>query len=556
MKRVSSPKPRRKAAKKVKFYEAIRVRSLIVVSFLCIAFSFMGVKLVWIAFVPTTEPQENFSRTMVQAPVRGDIYDRNGLLLASTLKVFSLYADPSEVLDVREAVEKLTQVFPDMDSKKLRHRIKNKKRRFSWVQRRITPKQMQAVNNLGLPGFHFRQEESRVYPQGNLMAHVLGGVNIDGKGISGVEGSYDSALRNGEDITLTVDARLQEQLRQSLMENLERTKAKASWAIAMEPESGDIMAMVSLPDYDLNQYGSSKRESWRNRAISGVYEMGSIFKVFTVAQALDEGIADGETLFDCRKPVKVGGYTIRDYHPKYKWMSMDEILTRSSNVGSARIADTFEEGHQRQFFDKLGFLRGIDVGFKEVGYPIYPQRRWGRIHTMTMSYGHGIAVTPIHMLGAVSAIVSDGVYRTPNIVRHAVRETPYRVVSLKTVDRLRELLRNVVENGTGRRAQVAGYDIGGKTGTAEKTEVGGYSKNKNLASFIGAVPLDDPKLVVLVMVDEGAKDVNTGGTAAAPVFKKFIQRSAPLIGLRPELLEPMVLEDSLIEKVMNLSYKY
>lgn len=534
--------------------EGLLYRVYFSIFLLAIGFCSMGAKLVWVGMVPVSEPTESPMAVVAEMPKRGDIYDRNGALLATTLEVQSLYADPAMMMDVKESIHKLSTVLPSIDQEKLVNRLSSQKRRFAWVERQLTPVQVKAVNDLGIPGFAFRKEEARVYPQQNLASHLLGGVGVDGRGLAGVESSYNEALSRGEDLHLAMDVRLQQQLRDALVEQWKITEAKAVWGVIVEPETGDVLAMASLPDYDPNRYGDAPQEAWMNKVISGTYEMGSTFKTFTIAQGLESGLMTTETEFDCTKPLKVGRFRIRDSHPKYKWMSVEEIFQRSSNIGSARIADTFAEGEQREFFASLGLLDPMDVGLGAMPAPRYPNR-WGRIHTMSMSYGHGIAITPMHLVSAIAAVSYDGVYRTPHVVKNAVRQTPHRVLKPETVTLVQDMMRNVVENGTGRRARVAGYDIGGKTGTSEKAVAGGYSREKNIASFVGIVPADNPKFVSLMMVDEGKKDHNSGGTAAAPAFAAFLERAAPVVGMRPELFEAQYAREYVEERFSRASLR-
>jgi cell division protein FtsI (penicillin-binding protein 3) len=532
------PKKLRTKAKKsrhARLAEMASFRSLLVVMFILSGFIFAGVNLLWLGMVPADEPETKFARTPKVLPVRGDIYDRNGVLLATTLKVKSLYADPKMMVDVGESLFALATVVPTLDFDQLSRLLSNKKKRFVWLKRQLTPEQVKQVNDLGIPGVFFREEHGRVYPHKELASHVIGGIDVDGNGLAGVEASYNESLLEGEDLYLTLDVRLQGQLRQVLLENMARVEAKGTWGVAMNPKNGEILALSSLPDYDPNHYGEAIEGTWFNKAVYGSYEMGSTFKIFTMAQGLEEGYVDHETPLDITKPIRIGRYTINDSHPKYKIMTMEEVFKRSSNIGAARIADLFEEGSQELFFSKLGLLTPLDVGLKEIGRPRYNDR-WGRIQTMTRSFGHGLAVTPVQMAAGVGSLVSDGYYKHPHIVKDFDIEEPHFVVSQPTVMEIKALLRGVVEDGTGRQARLEGYSIGGKTGTAEKSEAGGYSKNKNLASFVGVVPADDPEILALIMVDEPkGKDNQGGGSAAAPAFRKFIGRIAPIVGLRPEI---------------------
>ena len=513
---------------------ALRIRGMLMLCALMMGFSGIGVKLGHVALVPAQEPQASI-RALPKAPIqRGNIYDANGELLATTLKVHSVYADPKRVLDAQEVVQQLNNVIPHLNTEKLAKQLSKKKRRFVWVRRHITPEQAFAINALGLPGVGFREEFVRMYPNRHLAAHVLGSVNVDGRGLAGIERSYNGKLAGGEDVYLTLDNRLQKQLTLSLHNTLEETSAKGAWGVVLDAKTGDVRAMASLPDYDPNTYGQATDAQKFNPITFGRYEMGSTFKLFTLAQGLHEGVVDLDTQIDCRYPIKIAGFTIKDYHAQKRIMTAQEVLRHSSNIGAAQIADAYGGDKQRGFFRELGLLEPLDVGLPELIEPNYPAR-WGRIHTITMSYGHGIAITPLQLVAAISAISTDGVYRKPRLLKHDVYEEPRQVLDMQTVADVKTLMRDVVQNGSGWRIRMKGMDVGGKTGTAEKVAAsGGYSENKNLTSFVGAVPLENPELVVLVMVDEPGKGYETAGRAAAPAFKDFVQRVAPLLALAPQ----------------------
>ncbi len=510
------------------------MRAAAVVCLVFLAFGWVVFRMAWFGFVPSDEPKVRALAAHAQHETRGDIYDRNGVLLATSLKVHSLYADPKLVMDVEEAVTKLQDVL-GLSQDYLRKRLK-RGGRFVWIKRHLTPEKAYAVNSLGLPGLGFREETVRVYPQQRLAAHVLGAVNVDGKGQAGVEATQNTILRRGDDVHLTLDVRLQQQLEYTLAETFEESDAKGVWGMVSDPATGEILAMASFPDFDPNQYGQFGPDQWLNRNLHSVQEMGSTFKAITLAQAVDEGAADLSTTFDCRFPLQVGRFTIRDFHPRGGHMTAKEIFTHSSNIGAAQIADVIGGDRQRSFFGQLNLLTALDnTGLRQTSQPLYSDR-WGRIQAMTRSYGHGIAVTAMHMIGAINTLVYDGQYRTPYVVKGLERNPPMPVIKAETVTKVRELMRNVVHEGSGRRAALVGYDIGGKTGTAEKPDAGSYSTSKNVASFVGAVPLDDPRLVGIIMVDEGKSGYNRGGLVAAPAFGRLIKRIVPIMGIEPALM--------------------
>lgn len=513
--------------------EGFQIRGYIVSFVLVAVFGWLSFNMAMIGVMPVNEPTRKPVDVSANPPMRGNIYDVNGQLLATTIEVRSLYADPKAVMDINEAVAKLSSVLPHLSEQKL-HKELSRKGRFVWLARKLTPKQVADVNMLGLPGVNFRKEAVRFYPQKNIMAHVIGGINREGDGISGVEKAYNYELQHGQDITLTLDLRLQSQMRDSLQAKLKESGSKGASAVVMSPKTGAVMAMVSLPDYDPNHYGGAKPASWQNRATYSLYELGSTFKTFTVAEGLEEEKITPLTKLDCRKPLEIDKFKIRDSHAKKKVMTATEVYRYSSNIGAARIADMFDEGAQRQFYRKLNLLEPLNISLNERGSSIYPDRD-GRIYTLTMAFGHGIAVTPLHVAAAVGTLVSDGQYKTPYFVQGEQPEKGEQVVSMNTVKVMRNLMRDVVRNGTGRKAHVVGYDIGGKTGTAEKNVGGKYVRDKNISSFVGVLPLSDPEMLVSIVFDEGKIDGESGGgRVAAPVFAEFVRKAAPVIGMLPQ----------------------
>jgi cell division protein FtsI (penicillin-binding protein 3) len=519
----------------------IRFRAGIVMGLFAMVFGVMQYRLVSIGTQTSYEPTNTIQTRLSADLRRGNIYDRNGELMATTLTAYSLYADPKAVMDVNEVVTKLTTVLPDMDPVVLRDRLR-RKGRFVWLRRNITPQQAWQVNALGLPGLGFREEFARVYPQQALAAHALGSTNTDGRGIAGVELAEDARLSQGEDVHLTLDIRLQQALRDSLMEALLISRAKAAWAIAMDPRTGEIVAAASLPDFDPNHYGRAHDEQRRNRLSSGVYEMGSTFKTFILAQMLDRKGMTPDTQFDCTRPISISGFKIRDPYPKRRPLTATEIFRYSSNIGAARMADLVDGHEQRDFLQELHLMDRADAGFGHAAAPLLPPR-WRRTQSMTVSFGHGIAVAPVNMVAAVAATVGDGNWRAPLLVKGREVPPPQRVLKPATVERMRALMRDVVENGTAGQAKVLGYDIGGKTGTAEKNaEGGGYIRDRHLASFVGMLPVNNPRLVTLIMIDEGFGPdgkPGTGGSVAAPVFAAFVKRAAPIMGLTPSVTGDM-----------------
>ncbi|KAA5604618.1 penicillin-binding protein 2 [Roseospira marina] len=470
---------------------------------------------------------------------RSDIVDRNGVILATNLPTVNLYADTRAILDPEEAARRLVQLFPDMEYGETRDKLASGGH-FVYLRRHLTPEQQEAVNLLGQPGLEFEPTERRVYPQGPLAAHVLGATSTDNHGIAGIESSFDRyLLEKAEPLQLSLDVRVQHAVRDVLLKAVDRFHAIAGAALVADVRTGEILALVSLPDYQPEAFSGAPADSRRNRATLGVYEMGSTFKLVNTALGLEVGgyhVTDG---FDASHPLRMAGFTIHDDHAQARWLSIEEILVHSSNIGSAKMALAIGGDAQKAFLDRLGLLSPISLELPEVGKPLYPDP-WRPINTVTISYGHGVAVTPVHMVNAVMPLVNGGWYRPATLLRQDPEAPPpgHQVVSARTSDTMRSLMRRVVTDGTGRKADVAGYLVGGKTGTAEKNEHGRYRHKALLPSFVAAFPMDDPRYVVLAMLDEPKGIPETHGFAAAgwnaaPTAGAMIARIAPILGVRP-----------------------
>jgi cell division protein FtsI (penicillin-binding protein 3) len=469
---------------------------------------------------------------------RADILDRNGTILATSLPTASVYADPKNILDADAAVRDLASVFPDLDRKALAARLQSNSR-FVWVRRSITPDEKYKVNRLGIPGIDFMTDHRRVYPSGPAAAHALGFTDIDGRGIAGVEQSFDAQLAAGQPLHLSLDIRLQQLLRQELEVSRREYRALGAAGMVLDALTGEVLAMVSLPDFDPNAPVTDPSDEARfNRITKGVYEMGSTFKIFTLAMALDCGATSLRGGYDASRPLRISRFTISDYHPKKRWLSTPEILIYSSNIGSALMAMDVGSQRQKQYLQRLGFLSRAGLEVPEVAMPLYPDP-WRDINTMTIAFGHGIAVTPLHLVTAVGAVVDGGILRPATLLktREGVAAAEgTRVLSARTSQQMAELMRMVVEYGTGSRADVPGYEVGGKTGTAEKLNRGRYVQNARISSFVGAFPMSDPRYVVLAMLDEPKSNgpAATGGVVAAPVMARIVRQMAPLLGLAPQ----------------------
>lgn len=486
---------------------------------------------------------------------RADIVDRNGVLLATSLATGSLYANPRQLLDPRDAAARLAKALPFLDQAELARKLQSE-RSFVWVARNLTPRQQDQVNRLGLPGLFFQREDRRVYPNGFTAAHVLGFANIDSRGLAGIEQAFDDRLRRSpEPLQLSIDTRIQHLMREELTAAIEEFKGIGGAGLVLDAHTGEILALVSLPDFDVNQPGLASEDARFNRVTLGSYEPGSIFKIFNTAMALDGGVTTMRGGYDASKPIKISRFTISDFKGQNRFLTVPEIFMYSSNIGSARMALDAGIQRQRDFLGRLGMLTPAQIELPEVAAPMIP-RPWREINTMTVAFGHGISVTPLQLAVGVSAIVNGGYLRPATLIKRTEgNPTPgQRVIQAKTSDQLRLLLRLVVDKGTGKAANVPGYWVGGKTGTAEKNVNGVYKKNARISSFISAFPITNPRFVVYAMIDEPKPTKSTygyatGGWVAAPMVGRVIERLAATMGMEPHLQPPAELQDPILIQV-------
>lgn len=477
--------------------------------------------------------------------LRGNVYDRNGILLATTLKTASLFVDPSLVFEPEDLSRRLAEIFPDLSYAKMVHEMRQNKR-FAWIKRSITPDQQKRVLDLGEPGLGFEYESRRVYPQGDLFAHVVGFTDRDGMGLSGIERNFESQLAAGQDVKLSVDTRLQHVAKREVSKAMADFTARGGVGIIMDAHTGEMLAGVSLPDFNLNDYSTAIDDAKFNRLTLGVYEMGSMFKIFSTAALLENFNVEMDHTFDARFPIKIGRFRISDYHPQKRMLTIPEVFMHSSNIGTAMMAQTVGGDKLRSFYADLGLLSKAAFDIREVGAPIVPSAPWSRISTMTVSYGHGLSTTPIQMAGAVATIVNGGFSIHPTLLMGSggrSEKTSLRVLSQETSDRMRKLLRLVVTKGTGKNADVPGYAIGGKTGTAEKSINGRYERKKLMSSFVGAFPIDNPRYIVMVMVDEPIGNKKsygyaTAGWVAAPPVGRIVTAMGAILGMPTDHADP------------------
>jgi cell division protein FtsI (penicillin-binding protein 3) len=480
---------------------------------------------------------------------RGDILDRNGQVLARTIEAWSIGIHTDRLLTSPELLaEKLAQLMPEKTAPEYLEMIRTRqasRRPFTYLRRRALPELVAAVNALGEPGMAYAREPERLYPQTTLAAHVLGYTDLSGHGITGMERVLNTELAGsggrGKPVALSIDARVQAAMESELYAAMVDQRAVGAGGIVLDVHTGEIVAMVSLPVFNPNKPQGNKDDAqWRNSMTQSVYELGSTFKPITVANAMDTGVVTSMTKrYDATAPMKVGGYTIHDDEPAGRWYNVPEMLAHSSNIVTARIADELGEARTASMFRRLHFDARPDIELKERARPIWPVY-WGRTTVMTIGYGHGMAVTPLHLATAYAALVNGGIWRPSTLLKIDPRNAPKgsRVFTQATSDRMRQLLRLIVTDGTGRSANVDGLRIGGKTGTAEKASEGGYAKHSIVATFAAAFPMDAPRYVVIGMLDEPkgsaiSRGQRTAAWTVAPAVGRTIARIGPMLGVYP-----------------------
>lgn len=530
--------PRDKRTPETARLDSGRRRILLTVVLFAFAFAVVTGRLVMLGMAPGSGNERLTAAAEETGPQqRRDIVDRNGEVMATDIITASLFADARKVMDARETARLLAQVFPDLDQASLEAKLSSN-RAFVWLRRDMTPREQVAVHNLGQPGLAFQREQKRVYPNGRVAAHVLGGVDIDNRGIAGIEHYIDrSGDIVGEPLALSLDLRVQHALQTELQTAMEEFSAIGASGIVMDVATGEVIALASLPDFDANNPASASDRARFNAATLGVYEMGSTFKAFSVAAALNSGRIQLSTQYDAREPIRVSRFTINDYHAQKRFLSVPELFMHSSNIGTAKMVLDLGREQHRSFLGELGLLTRPEMELPESGRPLLPST-WTDVSAMTISYGHGLSVTPLQVVAANAALVNGGFGVKPTFLRQDGPVTRSQVLTAETSDAMRALYRLVVERGTGRSADVPGYPVMGKTGTAEKARAGGYARNALLTSFLSAFPANDPKYAMLIMFDEPNATENTYGYAtagwnAAPVTSRVVQRIAPILGLRP-----------------------
>lgn len=531
----------------VRGQKQLKNRGLLVLSVFIFAFIIVTGRLLGVA-LSSSDQGAQIKKIRKVTQLRPDLIDRNGVLLATDIQLASLYADATKIQDVDEAIEHITAYLPELDTDVLRKKLTSKKS-FVWIKREISPKQQSQIHDLGIPGLTFKKEYRRVYPGGKLASHVLGYVNVDNVGMAGLEKYLDkntnehtasiNVLEEASTVQLTLDVRVQYALRSELNKAMEKYQAVGAAGIVMNVQNSEVLGLVSLPDYDPNKPKLSLEKGRYNRIVSGLYEMGSTMKAFTFAAALEAGTLHLSEKFDAREPIKVGRFKINDFHAQKRILNAREVFIHSSNIGTAKMALNLGTQGQKDFLEKAHLMEKVQTELPGSRTPKWPEP-WNELATMTVSYGHGISLTPLQVATSFASLVNGGTYLSPTFFPRAKSNiySPQRIISPQTSTKMRALLRLNVTNGSGKKADIKGYNIGGKTGTAEKVVDGKYSKDALLTSFISTFPSDAPKYMVLIMMDEPKGIPETHGHAAAgwnvvPVSGQVVKRIAPLLGVSP-----------------------
>lgn len=558
-----------------KTLERVRARNRLILLGLAFTFAFgaVGTKMGMMA-MPARDVVEARANVVEIRSARADIVDRNGAVLATNIATSALYAHPRQMIDKSGTARALTEIFPDLNAAELEIQF-NSPRKFLWLKRRISPEQQQRVHEIGEPGLLFGPRHTRIYPNGRLGSHILGGASFGTEGVdaaeivgvAGVEHWFDKELRSldAAPLELSIDLSVQSAIRRVLAGGMRLMNARGASAVLMDVHTGEIISMVSLPDFDPNQRpappvgGDQSASPLFNRAAQGIYELGSTFKVFTAGLALETGIANPTTPIETAGPFRWGKYKIRDFRDYGPTLSLTDVLVKSSNIGTANLAKEIGAERQKALLGALGFLEPtkVQLGSAKLAQPLVP-RNWSEIHSITISYGHGLSASPLHLAAAYASIGNGGKRVHPSLIKggQTAREVD-RVMSVATAKELHKMLRQVVTRGTASLGKVDGYDVGGKTGTAEKPRPsGGYYKDRVIANFAALFPSKDPQYALVVTLDEpvertGPEPRRSAGWTAVPVAAEVIRRIAPMMGMRPEPAEDAKSKATLVKVSTN-----
>lgn len=524
-----------------------RIRTIVALCVFAVAYVLLGVRVSYVCLGDGINIDAAISQytdadiLRFKNPVkRADILDRNGEIIATSLPTVNLYANTKQIKHVKEVAEKLNYIFPEISYEDFEKKL-SRRGAFIYLKRNLSPTQQLQVNNLGIPGLEFENCEKRIYPHKNLFAHVLGNTNVDNEGISGVEKYMDERLTTStKPLHLTVDLGIQNKIRDELIAGVKQFNAEGAAAILMEVKTGKVVAMTSVPDYDPNENIKVGEREMFNFATKGIYEAGSVFKVFNTALSLESGKVKTTDRFDTSHAVVVGRKRITDPHGSHGQLTPEDILVESSNIGSTLEILRVGKKFQRKFLQSINMDKSLsEFELPEIAKPQFlSEKRWGDVSMATISYGYGISSTPLHIITAFSSVINGGMYRQPTLLEDSKHKAK-RVVSEQTSESMRSLLRAVVVRGTGKRANVDGYQVIGKTGTADKLENGRYNTKKSMSTFISAFPESNPKYALIVVMDDpkASKETygyTTAGWNAVPISRNIISAVAPQLNIRAD----------------------
>jgi cell division protein FtsI (penicillin-binding protein 3) len=526
---------------------AVRQRIALLAVTFCSGFALLGASALSVALLRDYDAAKANAQAQGEAMERrAEIVDRNGALLATSITDYTLFANPREVWDPLETARAVRRVFPELSEGELVTKLTDKKKWSVDLKTGLTPRQRQAVLELGQAGLDFVERERRVYPRGSLAAHVLGYTSTDGKGIAGIEAGLDEEIRRraregGTPVRLSLDMRVQHVVEAELGAIASEQRAKGGVGGVLDATTGEFLALTSWPTFDPNHQSRASADAKFNRAVTALFEMGSTFKAFTVAMGLEDGVVTPESGYDASRPITVGGRVITDFHAQNRYLTIPEILSHSSNIGTARLAMDVGAERHKAFLRNLGLLEAAPLETAEGARPMVP-KQWTQLSTATISYGHGVSVSAVSTMAAFGATVNGGAYIAPTLLVRE-RDQPIQahpVMKPETSRQMVTLLREVVTDGTGGKAEAEGYEVAGKTGTAEKPKLTGpgYDSNRRVSSFIGVFPAREPRYVVFVLLDEPQGSAQTHGVAtagwtAAPTVSRIVTRAAPMLGVAP-----------------------
>lgn len=537
-------------------YKSRKIRVFLIYILISIIFILLLIKMFSVANINITfdsKVSNKFRKKIefkgIDSSDRVKITDRNGLIIATTVKTYSIYVNPKLIKNPEKLAKQLCQNIKGLNYDIIIKKLSNKNLSFVWIKKNITPSEKEKIFNMGIPGVLFEDSNARIYPLKNLFSHIIGYVNVDGKGMSGFEFFIDNDLPSNNDyidsennsIRTSLDVRLQDILYNELLSAINKYKADGGAGIILDVETGEVLSILSLPDFDPNHFSSYNDIAKFNKASLGVYEIGSIMKIFTLVAAIDAGTVKINDIFNVSKPYKLDKFMVNDLHKGKDFLTTTEIFMKSSNIGMARIADTIDPIQQFEFFKKLNLFSPLEIEIPEKGNPIYP-KNWSKITSVSSSYGYGIAISFVHLAQSIASIINGGYKVSATILPkenssnvNAYENHEEALIKKETYEDIKMLMYETVRIGTGKRAKIIGYDIAGKTGTAMKNNGKVYDKKKNITSFVAVFPANSPKYLIIAMLDEPkvCNGIITGGTTVVPLVKLVIEKSLLILGVEP-----------------------